>query len=171
MKPSPNKGRSFERRYRRSSKHVIYPHPSATSTYVHLFGSVSLSDASSPRTEGLLCDFCTSPGGAWRGMRLTTMSWQRLSAKKPRGASLTTHSDCLSSVCCRSKVVLASYCLLLDLHFGRMPFKEETETKYRGLAPHKITPMSGVHRPKISLLRLLVFSLVFDLGHHNSYPA
>ena len=50
-----------------------------------------------------------------------------------------------------------------------MPFKEETETKYRGLAPHKITPMSGVHRPKISLLRLLVFSLVFDLGHHNSY--
>ncbi|MDB2686723.1 DUF4259 domain-containing protein [Mariniblastus sp.] len=51
-----------------------------------------------------------------------------------------------------------------------MPFKEETETKYRGLAPHKITPMSGVHRPKISLLRLLVLCLAFDLGHHNSYP-
>ena len=50
-----------------------------------------------------------------------------------------------------------------------MPFKEETETKYRGLTPHKITPMSGVHRPKISLLRLLVLCLVFDLGHHNSY--
>ena len=27
-----------------------------------------------------------------------------------------------------------------------------------------------INRPKISLLWLLIFSLVFDLGHHNSYP-
>ena len=60
-------------------------------------------------------------------------------------------ADCLSSVCCLPKVVLASYYLLLDLHFGIMPFNKETETKYRGLSPHKITPMSGVLHAKPDL--------------------
>ena len=50
-KPSPNKGRCPGRCYRRSRPHVICPHPSATSTSVRSFGSVSLSAASSPPTS------------------------------------------------------------------------------------------------------------------------
>ena len=32
-----------------------------------------------------------------------------------------------------------------------MPFNKDTETMYRGLAPHKITPMSGVLHAKPGL--------------------
>ena len=32
-----------------------------------------------------------------------------------------------------------------------MPFNKDTETMYRGLAPHKITPMSGVLHTKSDL--------------------
>ena len=69
-------------------------------------------------------------------------------------------ADCLSPVCYLPKVALASYYLLLDLHFGIMPFNKETETKYRGLSPHKITPMSGVLHTESRVARLFEINIV-----------
>ena len=40
-----------------------------------------------------------------------------------------------------------------------MPFNKETETKYRGLSPHKITPMSGVLHAKSGLRVVLKWKI------------
>jgi hypothetical protein len=47
---------------------------------------------------------------------------------------------------------------------GMMTPKEMTGTKYRGLSPHKITPMLGVHEPEIAMARLPMDSLGGDPG-------
>ena len=98
---------------------------------------------------GLICGFCSSPGGAWR---------EDVRGTKP---GVFVHlRDCLSPVCYLPKVALASYYLLLDLHFGIMPFNKETETKYRGLSPHKITLMSGVLHTESRVARLFEINIV-----------
>ena len=64
-----------------------------------------------------------------------------------RSASICTdgHAQRLAKTgCYLTAVALASYTLHCRLHFGIMTFNKETETMYRGLTPHKITPMSGV---------------------------
>ena len=71
-----------------------------------------------------------------------------------RSASICTdgHAQRLAKTgCYLTAVALASYTLHCRLHFGIMPFNKETETMYRGLTPHKITPMSGVLHAKSGL--------------------
>ena len=160
-KPSPNKGRCPDRCYRRSRPHVICPHPSATSTSVRCFGSVSLSAANSPPT---------SASSVVSVRHLVGLGEKMSGGQNPAYSYI--FADCLSPVCYLPKVVLASYYLLLDLHFGIMPFCKETETKYRGLTPHKITPMSGVLHAKPDLR--VFFEMVdrsFRLGDHCRYRA
>ena len=41
-----------------------------------------------------------------------------------------------------------------------MPFNKETETKYRGLSPHKITLMSGVLHTESRVARLFEINIV-----------
>ena len=159
MKPSPNKGRSFERCCHRSNEHVIYPHPSATSTYARIFGSASLSAASSPWVVGLLCGFCTSPDGAWRECGWRRCLGDRFLLRSQWSASLTTHSRTASPrFVAAPRLSSPRTVFFLLLHLGIMPFKEETETKYRGLTPHKITPMSGVLHTEPRAARLFLLA-------------
>ena len=149
-KPSPNKGRCPDRCYRRSRPHVICPHPSATSTSVRSFGWVSLSAASSPPTSA---SYVVSV------RHLVGLGEKMSGGQNPAYSYI--FADCLSPVCYLPKVALASYYLLLDLHFGIMTFNKETETMYRGLTPHKITPMSGVLHTESRAARLLE-TIMFD---------
>ncbi len=128
--PCPNMGRF---KASEALKHVIYSRPSATSTSIPSSGSISLSAASSSGVVGLVCDFCSSPGGSWRAD-----VQRRFFAGLP-----IIFAGFLSTVCYLAAVALASYCLSSELHLVYCLVLKETGTKYRGLSPHKITPIVG----------------------------
>ena len=65
----------------------------------------------------------------------------------------------LPTGCYLTAVALASYTLHCRLHFGIMTFNKETEIRYRGLTPHKITPMSGVLHAKSGLRVVLKWKI------------
>ena len=52
-----------------------------------------------------------------------------------------------------------------------MTFNKETETMYRGLTPHKITPMSGVLHTEHSFGRVEVVRCLFVPGEPRRYHA
>jgi hypothetical protein len=54
----------------------------------------------------------------------------------------------LPTVCHLAAVAFASYCLSSELHLVYCLVVKETGTKYRGLAPHKITPIVGRTAPE-----------------------
>ena len=78
--------------------------------------------------------FCSSTGGSWREdvqQRITRWLIDHLRRLPPHG--LSPRRSC-------PRLVLSS----TSYPFGIMTPVEETGTKYRGLSPHKITPMLGV---------------------------
>ena len=52
-----------------------------------------------------------------------------------------------------------------------MTFNKETETMYRGLTPHKITPMSGVLHTEPFLGRASILCFLYGPGEPGRYPA
>ena len=112
---------------------MICPHPSATSTSVRSFGLVSLSAASSPPTSA---SYVVSV------RHLVGLGEKMSGGQNPAYSYI--FAGFLPTGCYFTAVALASYTLHCPLHFGIMTFNKETETMYRGLTPHKYTPMPGV---------------------------
>ena len=145
---SPNKGRSC------CQEHVICPCPSATSTSAHSSGSVSLSAASSPGVVGLYVVSVRHLAGLGENVaddelpRIPVRFSYRRTARSSSDSQLYEHIRRLpphGSLPPRScpHLVLTS----MGYPFGIMTPTKVTGTKYRGLSPHKITPMLGVlHR-------------------------
>ena len=117
---------------------VICPRPNATSTCTPSSSSVSRCHARSPGATGLECDFCTSPGGSW-----CEDVQRRFLAGLP-----IIFAGFLSTVCRLAAVALTSCYFLTSYSSGMMTPQRRTGIKHRGLAPHKITPMLGVHRDR-----------------------
>jgi len=98
--------------------------------------TVSWSSGHSPqRADRPLQRFCSSP----RSLGVIASGW-----RSSNPAFTHTIAGFLSTVGHPSAVALASYCLSSELHLVYCLVVKETGTKYRVLAPHKITPMLGV---------------------------
>ena len=139
---------------------MICPHPSATSTSVRSFGWVSLSAASSPPT----------PASYVVSVRHLVRLGEKMSGGQTPAYSYI-FAGFLPTGCYLTAVALASYTLHCPLPFGIMTFNKETETMYRGLTPHKITPISGVLHAKSPTPRVLKQRSPRRLGDHGRYPA
>ena len=118
---------------------VICPRPSSTST--------------SAPSSGLA--FAVSSLLTWSRrprMWFLFVTWRVLARRCPAAflqpAYRIIFAGFLSTVCHLAAVALASYCLSLESFIWYTDSSKETGTKYRGLSPHKITPMLGVHRDR-----------------------
>ena len=121
---------------------MICPRPSATSTCTPSSSSVSRCQARSPGATGL--DVISVRHLAGLGViGLTACSACRESSRLPLHGLLPRRSC--------PHLVLISYELFIWYDDSLI---EMTGTKHRGLAPHKITPMLGVHAPEDGMGRL-----------------
>ena len=128
--------RRFGSRMRPQDRRIVL----RCSTSVRSFGSVSLSAASSPPTSA---SYVVSV------RHLVGLGEKMSGGQNPAYSYI--FAGFLPTGCYLTAVALAWYTLHCRLHFGIMTFNKENETMYRGLTPHKITPMSGVLHAKPGL--------------------
>ena len=119
------------------------------SRHLGSFGLVSLSAASSPPTSA---SYVVSV------RHLVGLDEKMSGGQNPAYSYI--FAGFLPTGCYLTAVAIASYTLHCRLHFGIMPFNKETETKYRGLSPHKITLMSGVLHTESRVARLFEINIV-----------
>ncbi len=141
---SPNKGRSC------CQEHVICPCPSATSTSAHSSGSVSLSAASSPGVVGLYVVSVRHLAGLGENVADDDLAEDscpiQLSSNRTifeRQPALRAHSQASSPRFVASPQLPSPRTVFQWKFIWYHDSLKETGTKYRGLAPHKITPIVG----------------------------